>query len=179
MSKLRKITNFHATVSIEVAYPRALDRLEQTIEAISSIFARLLGEKKLKGLEHCSGDISQYFLNLCIVGEERIRTLNKDYRQRDKVTDVLSFPVHDDLRKSVDKNVVSLGEVLLGDIFVCIEVAERQASESNIDLITEISELYIHGVLHLLGFDHEISENEKNLMYQLEEEIFNQYRKIQ
>ena len=82
--------------------------------------------------------------------------LNSQYRAKDKITDVLSFPVHDDLRKTVDPTVTNGGMLLLGDIFICEGVAIEQAKNNGISLRQEISELFIHGMLHLLGYDHEL-----------------------
>ena len=111
-------------------------------------------------------DISQLDLSLTLCGKRRIQSLNRVYRKKDKITDVLSFPVHDlYLKKKL------LGHIVLGDIFICLDVAQRQAKEFNISVREEIIHLFVHGFLHLLGYDHEISKKEEKEMFALEEKL--------
>ena len=86
-----------------------------------------------------------------------ISLLNKEYRQKDKPTDVLSFPMED--------------EVMLGDIVISLDTAKNQAQEREIGLEREIAFLFIHGLLHLLGYDHETSVEDEKEMFALQEEI--------
>jgi probable rRNA maturation factor len=81
-------------------------------------------------------------VSLSFVGDAAIRRLNRDYRGKDRPTDVLSF--------SVDGNP----ERLLGDIVISLDAAERQAAAYAASLDAEVRRLLIHGVLHLLGHDH-------------------------
>jgi probable rRNA maturation factor len=107
-------------------------------------------------------------VNLC--GNGRIRKLNKNYRQKDKSTDVLSFPVHESLRENAFVGF-SYDVLNLGDIFICREVATRQAKEFGISYQSEIVHLLIHGLLHLCGYDHEISNTEEKIMFSLEDKL--------
>lgn len=85
-----------------------------------------------------------------IVSEEDIKNLNKEYRDKDESTDVLTFRLEDD-----DSFPVFEGEEKeLGDIFLCIEKAQENANTFAVSLKEELLRLSIHGVLHLLGFDH-------------------------
>ena len=85
-----------------------------------------------------------------IVSEEDINNLNKEYRDKDESTDVLTFRLEDD-----DSFPVFEGEEKeLGDIFLCIEKAQENANTFAVSLKEELLRLSIHGVLHLLGFDH-------------------------
>jgi probable rRNA maturation factor len=104
-------------------------------------------------------------VSLLLCGDQRIRKLNHDYRNKDKPTDVLSFPAHENLRK------ISPSEeaVFLGDLAISIPTARRQALEFEISVWDEFIHLYFHGLLHLLGFDHEISEKEEKLMQKWED----------
>jgi len=77
--------------------------------------------------------------------------LNRLYRHRDHPTDVLSFPLHD---QTPD------GKFYIGDIFICREIADRQARQRNIPPLQEYLRLVIHGTLHLLGYDHPLPESE-------------------
>ncbi|MBL6990236.1 MAG: rRNA maturation RNase YbeY [Bacteriovoracaceae bacterium] len=110
-------------------------------------------------------------LSMTMCGAQKIKTLNRNYRNKDKVTDVLSFPIHDSLRFDSSVNQ-ALGPVInCGDIFICKEVAKRQALAFGISIQDEVIHLFIHGLLHLLGFDHEGPSVEKKVMMSLEEEI--------
>lgn len=100
---------------------------------------------------------NQYEISLLITNDETIHLLNKEYRQKDKPTDVLSFPMED--------------EVMLGDIVISLDTAKNQAQEREIGLDREIAFLFIHGLLHLLGYDHETSVEDEKEMFALQEEI--------
>lgn len=100
---------------------------------------------------------NQYEISLLITNDETIHLLNKEYRQKDKPTDVLSFPMED--------------EVMLGDIVISLDTAKNQAQEREIGLEREIAFLFIHGLLHLLGYDHETSVEDEKEMFALQEEI--------
>ncbi|PLX69847.1 MAG: rRNA maturation RNase YbeY [Denitrovibrio sp.] len=109
---------------------------------------------KLKaGFDNCE-------ISLVITDDKRIQKLNKQFRDKDSATDVLSFPMDDE---PVD------GSVMLGDIVISLETAQRQADEAAILLKREIAFLFIHGVLHLLGFDHEEGPDEEEEMFDLQE----------
>lgn len=121
-------------------------------------------------------DLDNITINVELCNEEKIQELNRDYRQKDKVTDVLSFPTQDDLRnKEAD---IFIPELELGDIFICTEVCVKQAHEFNISTADEFVHLLIHGVLHLCGFDHEISEKEEQLMEMLEKQLLDEISQI-
>ncbi len=109
-------------------------------------------------------------VNLVIVSPETIKEMNNEYRQVDRVTDVLSFPMLDnidDLNKECD---AILGEVNIGDIYICRERATEQAIEYKHSLKREICFLALHGLLHLLGYDH-IKKEDEQVMFQLQDKI--------
>lgn len=86
--------------------------------------------------------------------DEEVRKLNRDYRQKDKPTNVLSFPmVQPDLLESVTQNSDD-GEVILGDIILAHGVCAAEAEERGISVADHATHLIVHGVLHLLGYDH-------------------------
>jgi len=103
-------------------------------------------------------------LGLHLVTPERSRELNKQYRQKDKSTDVLSFPLN-------EHGLEKYGILPLGDIFICLEIAQRQADEMNIPIDQELARLAVHGILHLLGHDHELSLTDEKKMIDLQESI--------
>lgn len=99
---------------------------------------------------------------LAFVLPEEIRELNKTYRETDAVTDVLSFESGGEVDPETGKDY-------LGDIIICLARAEEQAKLSGHSVENEIRLLEIHGILHLLGYDHDTEEN-KAEMWQLQQE---------
>lgn len=112
-------------------------------------------------------------LELSLVSDLDIQQLNNDYRNKDKPTDVLSISLFSDFRQEWRDNNLPL--INLGDIIISVDTAIKQSENAGISLETELIELFIHGVLHLLGFDHEISESEMDIMYKKEKSIFDYY----
>ena len=123
-----------------------------------------LGELKLNELPNGKGSIE---FGLHLVDDEEIKNLNGKHRKRFKVTDVLSFPVHENLRKKIPKELIPLN---LGDIMICLPQAERQAHKHKISFSQEVTHLLVHGFLHLFGFDHE-EDGEACIMFDLEEKL--------
>lgn len=111
----------------------------------------------------------EFSITLC--GERKIRSLNAQYRRKDKITDVLSFPLEDKPMNLLKKSKLMFPVLSLGDIFICKEVAMRQAKEFNLKAEEELIYLGVHGLLHLLGFDHEISRADEKKMQKEEDFI--------
>lgn len=111
-------------------------------------------------------------LTLLFVTDLAIRRLNRAYRQKDKPTDVLSFPTDEKgfFRKIPLKP--------LGDIVISVETAERQAKDKKHSFEKELKFLLIHGFLHLLGYDHEISREEEIRMQRKEREYMKIVEKL-
>ncbi len=137
---------------------------ETKLPKFLKVSAEVLGHFLKKELK-----ISRFELSLTLCGNKKIKSLNNDYRNKNKVTDVLSFPVHENLRS--DGVIPGLQEVELGDIFICKDVALKQSREFKVSYCAEIIHLLVHGVLHLIGYDHEISLQEEKIMFQLEEKL--------
>lgn len=112
-----------------------------------------LDKTKLKSVE----------LTIRIIGTEEMIHLNATYRQKNKLTNVLSFPAH--LPKEV-----TLPIPILGDIVICAEVVNREAEEQCKDLDAHWAHMIVHGVCHLLNYDHE-TDAEALVMEKLEKEI--------
>ena len=87
---------------------------------------------------------------IAFVSDKNIRKLNRQFRNIDKATDVLSFPAGDD------------DETNLGDIAISVETAAAQAKENSLTFDNEIAQLILHGLLHLHGYDHETDNGEMN-----------------
>ncbi|MGN6278369.1 MAG: rRNA maturation RNase YbeY [Sphingomonas sp.] len=93
-------------------------------------------------------------ISLRLTSDEEVQILNRDYRDKDKPTNVLSFPmVQPDLLDTVSENSDD-GEVLLGDIVLAHGVCVREAEEKAISVEDHAAHLIVHGTLHLLGYDH-------------------------
>lgn len=105
--------------------------------------------------------------NIIFVDSKKIHEINKTYRNVDRVTDVISFALE-------DNKTIELDHRLLGDIYICIEKAEEQAKEYGHSFLRELAFLTIHGLLHLLGYDHMEKEEEK-IMFQKQEDILNEF----
>lgn len=115
------------------------------------------------------------YISIETVSKEKIRQINKEYRNIDKSTDVLSFPIYD--REEIkllskQKGNKKIREIELGDIFLCLEVISKQEREYSTGILREILYMITHGVCHLVGYDHMIEE-EKKEMRTLEEKILN------
>ena len=108
---------------------------------------------------------NNYEVSITFVDDEEIRELNSEYRNVDKSTDVLSFPMFEE---EGDTPFTPL----LGDIVISIETAKRQAEEFGHSIDREIAYLTAHSMFHLLGYDHMVDED-KVIMRKREEEILN------
>ncbi len=136
-------TDYDLVESMEIMLNKALDTV-LSIESLSF-----------------DGEVSLLF-----VDDERIRELNRAYRNKDASTDVLSFPQYD----SIIDNGVEDAYVYLGDVVISIDHAKSQAEEFGHSLEREIIYLAVHSLLHLLGYDH-MEDQEKLRMRTQEKEI--------
>ena len=110
-------------------------------------------------------DKSKDIMNIIFVNDDEIHKINKEYRDIDRVTDVISFALND------EKDFLIKTEEI-GDIFIDIDQAKRQATEYNHSLEREIGFLSVHGYLHLNGYDHQTKEDEE-IMFKKQDEILN------
>ena len=108
---------------------------------------------------------SDFEVSLTLVDKDEIHTLNRDYRGVDRPTDVLSFPMDDEIFPG-EEDV----DLILGDIVICLDIAKAQAEEYGHSLDRELSYLICHSTLHLLGYDH-MEDDEKAIMRGKEKEI--------
>lgn len=107
-------------------------------------------------------------VSVSFVSNDEIHRLNKIYRQKDRATDVLSFPLGQDGHYDTNKET---GCALLGDVVISLEMAVKQADMYGHSLEREIGFLTVHSMLHLLGYDHETSPLEERKMREKEEEV--------
>jgi rRNA maturation RNase YbeY len=104
-------------------------------------------------------------LSLALIGDAEMQNLNAQYRHKDYPTDVLSFPAAKNLPPEA---------ILLGDVIISVDKAAEQAKERRRTLHHEIVTLLIHGIVHLLGYDHERSVKDARIMTRIEKKIARQ-----
>jgi probable rRNA maturation factor len=97
----------------------------------------------------------EHELSILLTDDTFIQTLNKEHRGKDTPTDVLAFPLDES-----DGTPSVLDDALLGDVVISLDTAERQARRRKHDLFDEVSFLLAHGILHLVGYDHQTDEEE-------------------
>ena len=102
-------------------------------------------------------------VSLAFVGKEEIKKLNRKFRNKNKPTDVLSFNLNE--------------ESCLGEIVICPEIVRENAKKYGVTIKYETMKMFVHGILHLLGYDHEKSEKEAKIMETKQEKYLTDYRK--
>ncbi len=127
--------------------------LEKKLDVVHQVLIH--GLKKLK--------IDEAIFNVIIVDNNYIHKLNKEYRNIDRETDVITFALEDDKTFNPDIRI-------LGDVYISIDKAKSQSEEYGHSLLRELCFLATHGMLHLLGYDHMKKEDEE-VMFKLQDEI--------
>jgi probable rRNA maturation factor len=106
-------------------------------------------------------DPEGFEISFCFASRDEIRALNRQCRNKDAPTDVLSFPMHEGLEE-IRAEAEGAGAIMLGDVVICGEIAERQAAAYGHSLTRELVYLFVHSVLHLLGYAHEEADGEED-----------------
>ncbi len=132
--------------------------LEEEMKQLREFIDFVLKEEKLENVE----------FNIIFIDNPRIHEMNLAYRGVDRPTDVISFALEDN--KTID-----LGVRLLGDIYISIDKAKEQANSYGHSLKREISFLAVHGLLHLLGYDH-MTKDEEKVMFTRQEELLQKFQ---
>ena len=114
----------------------------------------------------------EYDVSLAVVDADEIREINKSFRNVDSATDVLSFPLSEDVFGEDNSLPISLG-----DIIVCGEVIDGQAGDFGNDYVSEFIYMTIHSTLHLLGYDHVDSPEEEKTMFEKQDAVFEKFKK--
>ena len=109
-------------------------------------------------------DLPEAELSVLFVGDHAMRSLNRKYRGKDRTTDVLSFSLREGMFPSIQPQV-------LGDIVISIPAARRQANEAGHPLSREVDQLLVHGLLHLIGYDHERGRGTAEAMKKKESQL--------
>ncbi len=146
----------------EIVYQQIEEKKEYE-ESIKKVIKQCFIEE---GLEN-----SKLYITITLTNPENIQKINKKYRNIDKATDVLSFPMFekDELEEKIHKNDFKQ-EDILGDIIISIERVKEQAKEYEHSFERELSYMLVHGFYHLMGYDH-IKEEDKIVMRLKEEKI--------
>lgn len=139
-------------------------RVRLTRVTVRQVALRRLAERVLSAIGEAKSELS-----LDLVGDGRMRRLNREYRKKDRTTDVLAFA----MRESA-----SPVSALLGDVVISIPTAQRQAKEGRRTFSEELAWLLVHGVLHLCGYDHERGDAEARRMKRREHVILRALRPV-
>lgn len=119
---------------------------------------------------------SKLIITITLTNNENIKIINKEYRNIDRATDVLSFPMFE--KEELDKKIRNkdfLHEDILGDIIISVEKVREQAEEYGHSFERELSYMVVHGFYHLMGYDH-MEEEEKVEMRKKEDKILNELK---
>lgn len=132
------------------------DNLDEYIDTIKKVLVHGLDKLKV-------GDVT---FNIIFVNNDYIHKLNKEYRNIDRETDVITFALEDDKTFNPEERI-------LGDIYISIDKSKSQSIEYGHSLMRELCFLSVHGMLHLLGYDH-MEKEEERVMFNLQEEILDE-----
>ena len=139
----------------------------------NKLYEKLIEKVLTKCFEEEHLENSHLCITVTLTNPENIREINKEYRNIDRSTDVLSFPMFEkeELDEKIKKNDFE-HEDMLGDIIISIERVEEQAKEYGHSFERELSYMLVHGFYHLMGYDH-IKEEDKLKMRPKEEKVLN------
>ncbi len=136
-------------------------------------------ELKIAGLYQAASqllNVEDYLVNITFTGTQAIRRLNREYRGKDRATDVLSFPqIMWKIPLSVTKPKKKKDRVIpevLGDLVICLDIAKKNADHIGQGLDREVFFLMVHGLLHLCGHDH-VKDAEEKIMLKMQNKIIN------
>ena len=134
-------------------------------EIINRVIEQCFKEEKIEN--------SKLYISITLTNPEHIHEINKQYRNVDRATDVLSFPMFE--KNEIDEKIKNNDfehEDVLGDIVISIEKVEEQAKEYGHSFEREFAYMLVHGFYHLMGYDH-IEDNDKVIMRKKEEKVLN------
>ena len=166
--------DFHSSIKINQSDKK---KLLQWLSMAGEVMEKLILNKKIihsSWLQECQG----MRISILLCGDAKMKKLNGEYRGKNKVTDVLSFPSYQSLRKSRPGAELLAPEIFLGDLAICQRKIIEQARDFDITYWDEFIHLVIHGMIHLLGYDHEISPKEERVMLEWENVSLNLFSKI-
>lgn len=148
---------------------RLTEEIKTLMEAAAAKAIELEFDSELRDADMDASEVDAE-VSVTVVSGDEIRELNRDYRGKDSVTDVLSFPQFDDYEELVYDLIENEYTTLLGDVVLCYDRAVSQAEEYGTGITRELVYLFVHSILHLMGYDHE-EEDDKIIMRAREEQI--------
>ena len=143
-----------------------IEQNEKYEEIIKKVIEKCYEEEKLSN--------TKLYINIILTDPKNIKEANKKYRNIDKETDVLSFPMFE--KKELEEKIANknfIHEDILGDIIISIKKVKEQAQEYGHSFERELSYMVVHGFYHLMGYDH-IEEKDKKIMRPKEDKILNE-----
>ena len=149
----------------ELEYLEIEENLEYE-KIISQVVKKCFDEENINDLK--------LYLNIILTNPKNIQEFNKKYRNIDRETDVLSFPMYE--KKEIDELKIKKSNIcdeVLGDIIISIDKVKRQAIEYEHSFERELAYMVVHGFYHVMGYDH-IEDGDKKIMREKEENILNQ-----
>ncbi|MCL2387032.1 MAG: rRNA maturation RNase YbeY [Defluviitaleaceae bacterium] len=164
---------------------------DRGLESVPKSYYVTMKQAALAALRRCfeMKDLPEYEVSISFVADDEMREMNMKYREQDKTTDVLSFPMmgtpppddmpqsdashsHTASRRGASRKLKHDSAVFpMGDIAICTQEAARRAEEYGHSLERELAFLVVHGVLHLLGLDHETDPADGEVMEEIQENI--------
>lgn len=143
-------------------------RIDVFCEEVSLPFKNI-GKNKIKAVASAAAELLELknaSITIIITSDAYIMKINQEFRGKDKPTDVISFSNRDNPFPEVDDSCEEIG-----DIYISLDRADRQSIEYRVSLQDELKRLIVHGVLHLVGYDHERSDEDEEIMMRKEEEL--------
>lgn len=152
----------------EIIY-KGIDTNEDYEKTIKKVVKECFKTEKLEN--------TNLYMSITLTEPEEIKRINLEFRNIDRATDVLSFPMFekDEIEEIVSKQEEDRGEDILGDIVISIEKVQEQAKEYGHSFERELAYMVVHGFYHLMGYDH-IKEEDKKEMRPKEEKILNELK---
>ena len=131
--------------------------------------------KEVRFILHALG-YTGFDIGIWLTTNKTIRFYNREYRHKDKATDILSFPYHTQLKAGETIVVHSAEDKGLGDLIISMEYVQKAAHDLGVSLQERMQVLLVHGICHLLGYDHELDEDYE-IMHAKESELLTQLKK--
>jgi probable rRNA maturation factor len=149
-------------IDITIDYPPWNEQIKDLEEYCDELMSAVIAKTNLIKAEHIE-------ISLVLTNDAAVQKLNKEYRQKDKATNVLSFPNHDLTTENLNPEFVNLG-----DIIIAFETINRESEEQEKPFKEHFAHMLTHGTLHLLGHDH-MQKAEQEIMEDLEIKILKQF----
>ncbi len=130
-------------------------------DLFSKVFSLVSDNSRVKEYSTCD-----FSFDILFVNDFEIQEINRDYRTKDRPTDVITFALFFDS----DERFIQDNNIELGEILISLDTAKRQAEEAKIEFEKEVKTLIAHGILHLLGFDH-MEEDDYNFVVNIQEKV--------